>query len=277
MTTLRGKTVLVTGAGSGIGRSMALTLAQEGAGLALVDIDVESVRETSSLCRSRGAKSAAYCCDMGARANIENMLARAKGDLGPMDILINNAGTHEYEYEDLKRTMMVNFVGGAYLTRLVLPQMMERDEGHIVNMASVIGLVAMPRMGEYVASKFAIVGFTETIRMELKKAGYSGIKTLCVCTTGVDTGLFPGYRAPRLTPLLKPDTVARRVLRAIEKDKSHLELPLVAKIIPAMKLLPTPVRDAMLRATGFTSSMARYEARERADARAERIESSRNG
>jgi len=158
MDTFRGKTVLLTGAGSGVGRCMALLLADEKADLALVDIDTEAVHETQSECQARGARAAAYHCDMGSQADIESMLAQVSDDLGPVDILINSAGTvvgryvHEYEYDDLRQTMLVNYVGGAYLTRLVLPAMMSRNDGHIVNMASVIGLVAMPRMGEYVAS-----------------------------------------------------------------------------------------------------------------------------
>jgi len=246
---------------------MAVVLADEGANLALVDLNLEAARETCSHCQRSGASSAAYYCDMGVQTDIDGMLAHVSRDLGYVDILINNAGTvvgkyvHQYDYDDLRQTMLVNYVGGAYLTRLVLPGMMDRNEGHIVNMASVIGLIAMPRMGEYVASKFAIIGFTETLRMELKKAGCRGIKTLCVCTTGVDTGLFPGYKAPRLTPLLKPEAVARAVLKAITKDKSHLELPLVAKILPAMKLLPMSVQDGILQATGFSSSMDGFKAR----------------
>ena len=267
MDTFRGKTVLLTGAGGGIGRCMALLLADEKADLALVDMNAEALRKTQSGCRARGARATAYHCNMGSQADIENMLAQVSDDLGPVDILINSAGTvagkyvHEYEYDDLKQTMLVNYVGGAYLTRLVLPAMMSRNEGHIVNMASVIGLVAMPRMGEYVASKFAIVGFTETIRMELKKADLTGVKTLCVCTTGVDTGLFPGYKAPRLTPLLKPEVVAREVLKAVKKGRSHLEMPLIAKMIPAIKLLPVALQDAILTKTGFTSSMDGFKRR----------------
>lgn len=264
--TFNGKTVLLTGAGGGLGRAMALVLADEKAHLALVDIDSDAVGETLSACRARGAGAAVYHCDMGLKADIDSMHAQVSADLGRVDMLINNAGTvvgkyvHQYDYDDLKQTMLVNYVGGAYLTRLVLPTMMSRNEGHIVNMASVIGLVAMPRMGEYVASKFAIVGFTETIRMELKKSGYTGIKTLCVCTTGVDTGLFPGYRAPRLTPLLKPELVAREALKAAKNSKSHLEIPLVAKMIPAIKLLPVALQDAILTKTGFTSSMDGFKA-----------------
>lgn len=261
MDTFRGKFVLLTGAGGGIGRAMASILAEEGARLALTDVDAEALHETQSQCQARGARVVAYHRDMGIKADIERLHAQASNTLGPVDILINNAGTvvgkhvHQYEYEELKQTMLVNYVGGAYLTRLVLPEMMTRNHGHIVSMASVIGLVAMPRMGDYVASKFAIVGFTDTLRRELRRSGYTGIKTLCVCTTGVDTGLFPGYRAPRLTPLLTSQAVAREVLKAVKKGKPRLFMPLIARVIPAIGLLPASVQDAMLQATGFSSSM----------------------
>ena len=261
MESFQGKTVLITGAAAGIGRSMALLLAEQRADLALVDRDMETLQKTQAHCQAKGSASKAYYCDIGSKVDIESMLEQVTADLGHVDTLINNAGTvvgkhaHEYEYDDLKQTMLVNFVGGAYLTRLVLPDMMERNVGQIVNMASVVGLVAMPRMGDYVASKSAVIAFTDTLRRELRKAGRTGVKTLSVCTTGVDTGLFPGYRAPRLVPLLQPESVARKVLKAVSKEKSHLEIPLLAKIIPAIKLLPTSLQDAILQATGFSSSM----------------------
>jgi all-trans-retinol dehydrogenase (NAD+) len=185
-------------------------------------------------------------------------------DFGRIDLLINNAGivagkwVQEYDFDDIKKTMLVNFVGGAYLTRLILPDMMKRNEGHIVNIASAMGLVAVPRMGEYVASKFAIVGFTDTLRMELHKGKYTGIKTLCVCPSGIDTGMFPGYKAPLVSPLLKPETVARKTLKAIKKNSTYLKIPLIVKLIPSMKLFPAPVQDVFARMTGLLGSMDHF-------------------
>jgi all-trans-retinol dehydrogenase (NAD+) len=258
------KNVLITGAATGIGRLMSLMLADEKANLALVDINMKMLAKTQSDCAAKGVKAEAYSCDISEKKDIEGLVKKAMKDFGHFDVLINNAGIvsgkwiHEYDYDDIKKTMSVNFIGGAYLTRLILPDMMKRNDGHIVNIASAMGLVGMPRMGEYVATKFAIVGFTETLRMELKRGGYSGIKTLCVCPAGIDTGMFPGYKAPLLTPLLKPETVARETLKSIKKKSSYLKIPFIVKFIPSMKIFPVPVMDAIARMTGLLSSMDHF-------------------
>jgi all-trans-retinol dehydrogenase (NAD+) len=258
------KNVLITGAATGIGRLMSLMLADEKANLALVDINMKMLAKTQSDCAAKGVKAEAYSCDISDKMDIEGMVKKVMKDFGHIDLLINNAGIvsgkwiHEYDFDDIKKTMLVNFVGGAYLTRLILPDMMKRNEGHIVNIASAMGLVAVPRMGEYVASKFAIVGFTDTLRMELNKGKYTGIKTLCVCPSGIDTGMFPGYKAPLVSPLLKPGTVARKTLKAIRKNSTYLKIPLIVKLIPSMKLFPAPVQDVFARMTGLLSSMDHF-------------------
>lgn len=268
MKTFNNKHVLITGAATGIGRLMSLMLADEKANLALVDINEKMLTKTRSDCSSKGVKTEAYGCDISDKKDIEDLVKKVMKDFGHIDLLINNAGivagkwVHEYDFDDIKKTMMVNFVGGAYLTRLILPDMMKRRKGHVVNIASAMGLVGMPRMGEYVASKFAIVGFTETLRMELKRGGYSGIKTLCVCPAGIDTGMFPGYKAPFLTPLLKPETVARETLKSIKKNKAYLKIPFIVKFIPSMKIFPVPVMDAIARFTGLLSSMDHFKGKE---------------
>jgi all-trans-retinol dehydrogenase (NAD+) len=258
------KNVLITGAATGIGRLMSLMLADEKANLALVDINMKMLAKTQSDCAAKGVKAEAYSCDISERKDIEGLVKNVIKDFGRIDLLINNAGivagkwVHEYDFDDIKKTMLVNFVGGAYLTRLILPDMMKRNEGHIVNIASAMGLVGMPRMGEYVASKYAIVGFTDTLRMELNRGGYSGIKTLCVCPSGIDTGMFPGYKPPLLSPMLKPETVARETLKSIKKNSTYLKIPFGVKLIPSLKLFPAPVQDVMARMIGLLSSMDHF-------------------
>ncbi len=265
MKSFEGKTVLLTGAATGIGRLMALMLAGDKAGLALVDVNAKKLEETRKACAAKGSKAVAYACDISKKKDIDAMYKKALRDFGHIDILINNAGivkgkfVHEYDFDEIRKTMDVNFVGGAYLTRLALPEMMKRNSGHIVNIASAMGLTGVPRMGEYVASKHAIVGFTDTLRMELKRQGYRGIRTLVVCPSGIDTGMFPGYKAPLMSPLLKPETVAERTLVAIKKKKSYLKLPLIVRLIPAMKLFPAPMQDAMAKMTGLLHSMDHFE------------------
>lgn len=259
------KIILLTGAATGIGRLMALMMSEEGPVLALADINKKKLDDTAAACRAKGATVRTYPCDISKKKELEALAKKVMKDLGRVDILINNAGivkgkfVHEYEYDDILNTMVVNFVGSAYLTRLLLPEMMKRNEGCIVNVASAMGLTGVPRMGEYVASKHAIVGFTDTLRMELKKYGYKGIRTLCVCPSGIDTGMFPGYKAPLMSPLLKPEDVARRTLTSIRKGRTYLKLPFIVKLIPAMKLFPARVQDVMARMTGLLGSMDHFE------------------
>ncbi len=263
------KIILLTGAATGIGRLMALMMSEERPILALADINKKMLDDTSAACAAKGATVRTYPCDISKKKDIEALAKKVIKDFGRVDILINNAGivkgkfVHEYEFEDIMKTMEVNFIGSAYLTRLLLPDMMKRNEGHIVNVASAMGLTGVPRMGEYVASKHAIVGFTDTLRMELKKYGYRGVRTLCVCPSGIDTGMFPGYKAPLMSPLLKPEDVARRTLKSIKKGSTYLKLPFIVKLIPTMKLFPAPVQDVMARMTGLLGSMDHFQGKKK--------------
>ncbi len=258
------KNVILTGAATGIGRLMALMMAGEKANLVLIDVNAKKLEETRKECAARGANAKAYTCDISNKKEIEAMVKKVTKDFVSIDVLINNAGIvsgkflHEYDFEDFQKIMMVNFVGGAYLTRLILPDMMKRNSGHIAFVASAMGLTGVPRMGAYVASKHAIVGYVDTLRMELNKYGCKGIKTLCVCPSGIDTGMFPGYKAPLLSPILKPEEVARRTLASIKREWSYLKLPFIVKLIPTMKLFPARVQDMMARATGLLGSMDHF-------------------
>ena len=106
-----------------------------------------------------------------------------------------------------------------------------------------------------------LVGYVDTLRMELSKQGCTGVKTLCVCPSGIDTGMFPGYKAPLISPLLKPEEVARRTLKSISMNWTYLKLPFIVKCIPSMKLFPARVQDVMARATGLLSSMDHFTAK----------------
>jgi all-trans-retinol dehydrogenase (NAD+) len=264
MKSFENKVVLITGAASGIGRLMALMMSDERPLLALADINKKMLDTTAAECAAKGAKVKTHVCDISKKKDIEDLAKNVIKNFGRVDVLINNAGivkgkfVHEYNFDDIKKTMEVNFIGSAYLTRLFLPDMMKRNAGHIVNVASAMGLTGVPRMGEYVASKHAIVGFTDTLRMELKKYGYRGIRTLCVCPSGIDTGMFPGYKAPLMSPLLKPETVARKTLNSIKKGRTYLKIPFIVKLVPSMKLFPAPVQDVLARLTGLLGSMDHF-------------------
>jgi all-trans-retinol dehydrogenase (NAD+) len=269
MLSFNNKTIVLTGAATGIGRLMALGLAEEKAQLALVDINKQNLEQTLKDVKALGSNARAYICDISNKTDIEKTVGAIKADFEHIDILINNAGivmgkyVHEMEYEDIKRTLDVNFIGGAYLTRLVLPDMMKRNQGFIASIASAMGLTGVPRMGDYCASKHAIIGFTDSLRMELKKFKYNGVKTLVVCPSAIDTGMFAGYKALFFSPLLKPETVARKTLDAIRKERTYLKLPFIVKMIPSMKLFPATIQDIMGRFTGLEKSMDHFQGKGR--------------
>lgn len=258
------QTVVLTGAATGIGRLMALGLAHEKAQLALIDINEFKLKETLDEVKALGSTARAYVCDISNRTDIEKTVGAIKADFGQLDILINNAGivtgkyVHEMGYDDIKRTLDINFIGGAYLTRLVLPDMMKRNKGFIVNIASAMGLTGVPRMGDYCASKHAIIGFNDSLRMELKKFNYNGIKTLVVCPSAIDTGMFAGYQALFFSPLLKPESVAEKTLEAIKKERPYLKLPFIVRMIPSMKLFPAAIQDILGKLTGLEKSMDHF-------------------
>jgi all-trans-retinol dehydrogenase (NAD+) len=264
MASFNKKNIVLTGAATGIGRLMALRLAEEKAHLALVDVNKPKLEQTLEDVKACGVKARAYVCDISNKEDIEKTVKAIKADFEHIDILINNAGIvkgkyiHELEYDDLKRTMDINFMGGAYLTRLILPDMMKRNQGTIANIASAMGLTGVPRMGDYCASKHAIVGFTDSLRMELKKFKCGGVKTLVVCPSGIDTGMFAGYKAPLFSPLLKPETVARKTLAAIKRKQTYLKIPFIVKLIPSMKLFPADIQDLFGGLTGLTKSMDHF-------------------
>ncbi len=258
------QTVVLTGAATGIGRLMALGLAHEKAQLALIDINKKNLEQTLKDVKALGSNASAYICDISNKTDIEKTVGAIKADFGPIDILINNAGivtgkyVHEMGYDDIKRTLDINFIGGAYLTRLVLPEMMKRNKGFIANIASAMGLTGVPRMSDYCASKHAIIGFNDSLRMELKKFKCDGIKTLVVCPSAIDTGMFAGYKAPFCSPLLQPETVAHRTINAIRKERTYLKLPFIVKMIPSMKLFPAAIQDILGRLTGLEKSMDHF-------------------
>jgi short-subunit dehydrogenase len=173
MRELRGKVVVVTGAGSGIGRALALQLASEGSRLALVDVDAEGLDETCHLARGHGAEIRCYAVDVAERVRMEELALDVARDLGNADVVINNAGVgstgrvQDLQYATLAWTMQVNFWGVVHGTKAFLPMLLEQPEAAVVNVASVFGLMGAPGQAAYCASKFAVRGFTEALQQDL--------------------------------------------------------------------------------------------------------------
>jgi all-trans-retinol dehydrogenase (NAD+) len=267
MKSLTKKNVVITGAAAGIGRLMALNFAKERANLAIIDINRKQLEKTESELAAFKVNVHAYVCDVSNKNDVDKVARQIKRDFDRIDILVNNAGVVsgkpflELTFEDVKRTIDINFLGTVLFTQHFLPDMTARNDGHVVNIASSAGLLGMPHLTDYCASKFADVGFTDSLRLELKKFGYTGVKLTCVCPYVIDTGMFKGFRPLLLNPILKPEYVAAQVIRGIKKDKPYVKIPAMVKIIKWIKLLPQGMEDWIVARMGANRAMDAFKGR----------------
>ncbi len=257
-----GRRVLVTGGASGIGKRLVVGAARRGASVAVWDLDGDAAERVADDVRRQGGRAEAWQVDVTDRAAVHGAAEQVTATMGGVDVLVNDAGVVsgrpflELTEAQVRRTFEVNTLAPYWVTGAFLPGMLQRDEGRLVTVASAAGLVGVPRQADYAASKHAAVGFDESLRFELRRAG-SAVSTLVVCPFYVDTGMFAGARTrvPWLLPILREDDVARRILDAVESGRGRLALPAVVAVVPALRLLPTRVFDALMDALGVTASM----------------------
>ena len=193
---LKGKTIIVTGGGGGIGGSTCQRLAQEGAKVAVLDRDLSAAQKTSAQITEAGGTALALACDITQRTDIDAALAQIEAQLGPVDVLVNNAGwdvfkpftqTDEHEWE---RLIAINLTGALHMHHAVLPRMVERRAGRIVNIASDAARVGSSGEAVYAACKGGLVSFSKTIAREHAR---HGISVNVVCPGPTETALFAGF------------------------------------------------------------------------------------
>ncbi|GAB0182243.1 retinol dehydrogenase 10 isoform X1 [Grus americana] len=288
-----GQVCLITGAGSGLGRLFALEFARRRALLVLWDINTQSNEETAGMVRhiyremAEAAAAAAprvagdgekdvlphcnlqvytYTCDVGKRENVYLTAERVRKEVGEVSVLVNNAGVvsghHLLECPDelIERTMMVNCHAHFWTTKAFLPKMLEMNHGHIVTVASSLGLFSTAGVEDYCASKFGAVGFHESLSHELKAAEKDGIKTTLVCPYLVDTGMFRGCRIRKeiepFLPPLKPEYCVKQAMRAILTDQPMICTPRLMYMVTFMKsILPFEAVVCMYRFLGADKCM----------------------
>ena len=248
MSNIQASTVLVTGGASGIGRLMVEGALQRGARhLVVWDISEKNLRETVEPLRHSGSPVSGETLDVSDTAAVQQAARRVQEAVGPIDILINNAGVvvgkmfHEHSHRDVERTLSVNTSALMHATLEFLPQMMSRRKGHIVNIASAAGLVSNPRMSVYCASKWAVIGWSESLRLEMERLD-TGVRITTVMPYYIATGMFTGVRS--LFPILQPEPAAKKILDAVERDKILLSMPWFIHLLPLAKgILPSRVFD----------------------------------
>jgi len=269
MQSLAGKTVLITGAGCGIGQLMAREAAAEKANLALIDINTANLEAVEAELQPLSGQVAAFTCDISDREAVAAVSQAIKDRFGHVDILINNAGIvigkpfADLTLDEMQRTMDVNYWGHVYFTHQFLPDMVARGRGNIVNIASSAGMLGMVNLSDYCASKFADVGFSEALRRELKSNGHGNIMVTCVCPYVIDTGMFKGFKPLLFNPVLKPEQVAGAVMTAIRKNKPYVIQPFFMILMTRLLkvILPTGLFDWILHVTGSSRAMTSFKGR----------------
>ncbi|XP_051878967.1 epidermal retinol dehydrogenase 2 [Pristis pectinata] len=272
---VKGEIVLVTGAGSGIGRLVALEFARLQTVLVLWDIDAEGNQETARLAREQGAARVhTYHCDCSKRTSVYEAADKVKREVGDVSILINNAGVVtgrkfiDSPDELLEKTMAVNVLAHFWTYKAFLPAMIASNHGHLVSIASVAGFFPVNGLADYCSSKFAAIGFAESIALEMLAAGKNGIKTTIVCPYFINTGMFDGCKVkwPNLIPLLDQKYVAKKVTDAILQEQVRLVMPRSLYFILAIKnLLPVKVGILFGRYLGIFEIMDNFKGRFKKD------------
>ncbi|WP_334173598.1 SDR family oxidoreductase [Sinomonas sp.] len=260
-TPLAGSRVLITGGASGIGRLMALEAARRGAEVVVWDLSEEGGAAVEAEITAAGGCASSR----GVNVADSDQVGEAARDSGEVDVVVNNAGVVtgkrllEADEAAIRRTFEVNALAPYWVTRAFLPGMLERGRGTVATIASAAGLIGVARQTDYSASKFASLGFMESLRAELRADGHS-VGTLVVCPYYINTGMFEGVRTkfPLLLPILEQADVARKVIEAIEAGREQLVLPPFARLVPVMRALPVPAFDRLADFFGINRTMDHF-------------------
>ena len=261
MTGLKGRTAVVTGGAGGLGRATAHALARAGMKVALWDLDGAAAEAAAAALRAEGFEAMALELDVCDAAAVGKAAARTEKALGPVWLLDNNAGVVargdflDQDAADWERTLAVNLRSHLVCTKALLPGMVGRKAGHLVFIASAAGLMGVPGAAVYSASKHAVVGFADSLRLELSRAR-SGVGVTIVCPSFISTGMFEGGRPPRLSGWLTPEAVAAKTVAAVRSRRVWVVEPWIVKTAPLVKALPQPVVDRLASWLGIHDSMA---------------------
>lgn len=255
---IKGTNVLITGGASGIGRIMGRICLEKGASNLIVwDINQANIDKTEAeLSDVKPAEAGvskgqihSYIVNVSDPQAIKSAYEKVKSEVGEVDILVNCAGIvrgnntfDKQTVQDIDLTMDINANAPMYVALALLPDMLRRDRGHICNIASAAGMLGVPKLSVYCASKWAVIGWTESMRVELKQAR-SHVRVTSVAPYFINTGMFDGVNS-KVFPILDPEKTAAKIIRAVEVGKSFRGIPFAYHFIRIWQgLLPNFLFD----------------------------------
>jgi len=258
------KIVVITGAAGVLGRLLAQRFLNDGDLSILIDIDRDGLDKVYNDYKNKYGEDKVYyyICDFSKREEVLNTFDKIIAKFGFIDILINNAGIVtgktllDSSYDEIEKTMFVNAISHFWTIKKVLPLMLEKNKGHIVTISSAAGIIGVPKLSDYCASKFAAFGIDESLRMELFKIK-SKIKTTIVCPYYINTGMFKGVKTkfPFLLPILEPEKAVNIIYKGIKKGKTRIIFPFIVYFTWPLRLLSTKIFDRIAYFLGIHSSM----------------------
>ncbi|ALC40351.1 CG9265 [Drosophila busckii] len=232
---------LITGGGNGLGRLLAERLGKLGTKVIIWDINKKGIAETVERVQEAGGYCKGYVVDISKKEDVYKAADVIRAEVGDITLLINNAGVvsglNLLDTPDhlIERSFNVNVMSHFWTTKAFLPKMIENERGHIASIASLAGHVGISKLVDYCASKFAAVGFDESLRLELEVLGHTNIKTTCICPFFIQaTGMFDDVNA-RWVPTLNADEVADRIIIAIKKNEKLAVIPGFLKVLLPFK------------------------------------------
>ena len=262
MKNLKNKKVLITGGARGIGKQIAIEFAKHGSDIIICDLDKSYIEKNNFQdIEELGVSCLGYHLDVTNYNEIIKIRKKILNDVGAIDILINNAGVVfggsflDIPIEKHKITYDVNTQGIVNMLHVFLNDLIKQKESHIVNIAGASGFTSLPNGTTYASSKAAVTSFSESLINELKQ-NHHHVGMTIVCPAYVNTGMFDGVKEPLFIPMLKPEKLAKKIIKAVLKNKRFVLEPAFIKFIPIIKALsPNSFFDFLGRVLGGYSSM----------------------
>ena len=227
MRNLKNKTVLITGGASGIGKIMSRLMLERQAKVIIWDINQAKIDETISELSKKG-NIEGYKIDVSDVQQIKETAKKLKQEIGVIDVLINNAGIvvgkffNEHTTEDIIKTMEINANAPMFITMEFLEDMLKQNSGHICNIASSGGIISNPKMSVYAASKWSVIGWSDSLRLEMIQMN-KRVNVTTIMPYYINTGMFDGVESK--IPILEPEATALTIVKAIEKNKKMITIP----------------------------------------------------